>query len=147
MEEIILQENEINEVNELNEQFKEFLKTKGIKAKFKLAFSNMKDSTKKQHEIDKANFKSVKEKSIEDNREFYEFLHTKGFKAKVKLVIANIKKGAKEAKTKDYRKPNIPTVVYNTNIHTVDINKEFELFLKAKGLDKKYTVTIEEIKR
>ena len=100
MSEQELNELEVKEVNELNEQFMEFLKTKGIKAKFKLAFSNMKESAKHQHEIDVQNFNEVKAASIENNKEFYEFLHTKGFKAKVKLVIENIKKGAKEAKSK-----------------------------------------------
>lgn len=42
MSEQELNELEVKEVNELNEQFMEFLQTKGIKAKFKLAFSNMK---------------------------------------------------------------------------------------------------------
>lgn len=37
---------QVNEINELNNQFVDFLKTKGIKAKFKLAFANMKESTK-----------------------------------------------------------------------------------------------------
>lgn len=63
----------------------EFLKTKGIKAKFKLAFSNMKESAKHQHEIDVKNFNEVKAASIENNKEFYEFLHTKGFKLKLNL--------------------------------------------------------------
>ena len=35
---------------EVNEQFKEFLNTKGLTAKFKLAFENMKESCKEQHE-------------------------------------------------------------------------------------------------
>lgn len=85
---------------ELNEQFMEFLQTKGIKAKFKLAFSNMKESAKKQNAADVESFNEVKAKSIEQNKEFYEFLHAKEFKAKVKLVIENIKKGAAEAKNK-----------------------------------------------
>lgn len=138
MEEKVLNEQELTEVNELNEQFMEFLETKGIKAKFKLAFANMKESAKKQHQIDVENFNKVKEKSIEDNREFYEFLHTKGFKAKVKLVIENIKKGAKEAKNK-------PINTYN-NVKEVNLEKELDIFLKSKNLDKKYTIKIEEIK-
>lgn len=133
-----LTEEETNEVKELNEQFVEFLHTKGIKAKFKLAFANMKESAKVQHQKDVQNFQAVKAKSIEDNREFYEFLHTKGFKAKVKLVIENIKKGAKEAK-------NRPVNPYS-HINEVNLNKELELFLKSKNLDKKYKVTLEEIK-
>ena len=50
-EELTVQET--NEVKELNEQFVEFLHTKGIKAKFKLAFTNMKESTKVQHQKDR----------------------------------------------------------------------------------------------
>ena len=79
------------------EQFSTFLHTKGIKAKFKLAFSNMKESAKKQHAADVAEFEAVKAQSAEDNKEFVEFLHTKGIKEKYKLVIENIKKGAKAA--------------------------------------------------
>ena len=133
-----LTEQEENEVKELNEQFVEFLHTKGIKAKFKLAFANMKESARIQHQKDVKSFQEVKAKSIEENREFYEFLHTKGFKAKVKLVIENMKKGAKEAK-------NRPVNQYN-HIKEVNLNKELELFLKSKNLDTKYKITIEEIK-
>ena len=137
MEEKILIEEE-KEVNEVNEQFMDFLKTKGIKAKFKLAFANMEESAKNQHKIDVENFNQIKAKSIEDNKEFYEFLHTKGFKAKVRLVIENIKKGAKEAKNN--------SVNLHSLVNEINLEKEFELFLKSKNLDKKYTVKIEEIK-
>lgn len=132
---------------ELNDQFKEFLKTKGISAKFKLAITNIKESAKAQHEKDVANFKEVKRKSAEENRDFVEFLHTKGFKAKVNLVIENIKKGAKESKEKT--KEQIAKSKELANPHKVltaqDLNKEFNEFLKQKGLDSKYVVTIEEI--
>ena len=138
MEEKVLNQEEVKEVEELNNQFVEFLHTKGIKAKFKLAFANMKESTKAQHKKDVANFNAVKTKSIEENKEFYEFLHTKGFKAKVKLVIENIKKGAKEAQNRP-----IPT---QSKISEANLNKELELFLKSKGLEKKYTIKIEEAK-
>ena len=137
MSEELTQQQE-NEVKELNEQFVTFLHTKGIKAKFKLAFSNMKESAKIQHRKDVQSFQTVKAKSIEENREFYEFLHTKGFKAKVKLVIENIKKGAREAK-------NRPVNSY-IHINEVNLDKELELFLKSKNLDQKYKITIEEIK-
>ena len=138
MEGKLLNEQEVKEVNELNEQFVEFLKTKGIKAKFKLAFSNMSENAKKKHQADVASFNEIKVKSIEDNKEFYEFLHTKGFKAKVKLIIENIKKGAKEAKNK-------PVTSYNP-VSEVNIEKEFDLFLKSKNLESKYTIKVEEIK-
>jgi len=85
------------EMLELNEQFSQFLHTKGIAAKFKLAFNNMGESAKKQHAADVAEFEAVKAKSAEDNKEFAEFLRTKGIKAKYRLVIENIKKGAKSA--------------------------------------------------
>lgn len=146
------------EMKELNEQFNEFLHTKGITAKFKLAFSNMKESTEKQREIDKKNFESVKAKSAEENKDFIEFLHTKGLKAKMQLVVDNIKKGAKEAseKTKEniqkaksgaYAKPNIPTpyTVKPTPAYTPQsLANEFNSFLKMKGLDTKYTVVVKE---
>ena len=57
------------EMLELNNQFSEFLKTKGIKAKFKLAFSNMAESAKKQHEQDVKKINEIKEKSIEENKD------------------------------------------------------------------------------
>ena len=78
------------EMLELNEQFAAFLNTKGITAKFKLAFNNMSESLKKQHAQDIAEFEAVKAQSAEDNKEFAEFLRTKGIKAKYKLVIDNI---------------------------------------------------------
>ena len=85
------------EMLELNDQFSAFLHTKGIAAKFKLAFNNMSDSAKKQHAADIAEFEAVKAQSVEDNKEFAEFLAAKGIKAKYKLVIENIKKSAKSA--------------------------------------------------
>lgn len=147
-EEIINEELE-TEVKDVNDQFVEFLKTKGIKAKFKLAFENMKESTKAQHERDVKNFNEVKKKSAEENKEFVEFLHTKGFKAKVKLVIENIKKGAKESRQKV--KEQIEASKYNHTpgvkvVNANDLNKEFNDFLKQKGLDGKYKVVIEEVK-
>lgn len=136
------------EVKDVNDQFVEFLHTKGLKAKFKLAFSNMKESTKEQHKKDVENFNQVKQQSIEDNKEFYEFLHTKGLKAKVKLVIENIKKGAKEsrAKTKEQIENSKKGIYGHNNVNAETLTKEFNEFLKVKGLSSKYTVTIEEIK-
>ena len=85
------------EMLELNDQFAEFLHTKGIAAKFKLAFNNMGESAIKQHAADVAEFEALKAQSAEDNKDFAEFLRTKGIKAKYKLVVENIKKGAKAA--------------------------------------------------
>lgn len=134
---------------EVSEQFSEFLKTKGIKAKFKLAFENMKESARLQHEKDVKQFNEIKAKSEEENKDFVEFLHTKGIKAKAKLVIENIKKGAREskektkeqiAKVKELGKVNKP-VTYSAS----DLSKEFNEFLKQKELNEKFVVTIEEI--
>ena len=108
-------------------------------------FENIKESVKLQHEKDVKAFNEVKEKSAQENKEFAEFLQTKGFKAKVKLVIENIKKGASEAnektkmqiaKANELAKPS-----YNKNT----LSNEFNAFLKSKGLDSKYIVTIEEV--
>lgn len=85
------------EMLELNKQFSAFLHTKGIVAKFKLAFNNMSESAGEQHAADVAEFEAVKAQSAEDNKEFAEFLRAKGAKAKYKLVVENIKKGAKAA--------------------------------------------------
>lgn len=100
MSEQIFNEENIKEITDLNKQFIEFLHTKGFKNKFKLAFNNMKESTKIKHEEDIKKFNLQKEKSIKDNHEFYEFLHTKGFKGKCKLVIENLKKDPKEKQNK-----------------------------------------------
>lgn len=131
--------NQVNEkeIKELNDKFIAFLHTKGISAKFKLAYQDIKESAIKTHQESVANFNEVKAKSIEENKEFYEFLHTKGFKAKVKLVIENIKKGAKEAKDHPYGK---------VQVSQEDLNQKFNEFLKVNNLDNKYKVVIEEIK-
>lgn len=156
---------------EISKQFEEFCHTKGIAAKFKVAFSDMAENARKQKEADKAELQEVKRQSAENNPEFTEFLHTKGFKAKVRLVIENIKKGAKEAPHKTaatvdgvsaQTKANIARAqanvqscaaaygVHSYGVKTKDISeytadelsREFNEFLKAKGLDEKYTVEI-----
>ncbi len=134
------------ELEEAESDFEKFLHTKGIGAKFKLAFANMKESARKQHEADVKQYREIKEKSKEDNKEFYEFLHTKGLKAKIKLIIENIKKGARESrqntkkqiqKAKQLSKPS-------TSITADQLNEELNNFLKQKGLDKKYTIVVDE---
>ena len=151
------------EMLELNQQFGEFLHTKGIVAKFKIAFGNIKESTHKQREADRADFEAVKAQSEEDNKEFVEFLHTKGVKAKYNLIVNNIKNGAKAASG------DIAAQIAKVNAHTQEaiaranaygnlynskaalgtytaasLADEFNAFLKAKGLDGKYTVSITE---
>ena len=148
------------EVLELNDQFAAFLHTKGIVAKFKLAFNNMGESARKQHAADVAEFEAIKAQSAEDNKEFAEFLRTKGIKAKYKLVVENIKKGAKaapantaaqiakvQAETQEavaranaMGKP--ATAV--TEVSAATLENEFNAFLKSKGLDGKYTVSVTE---
>ena len=145
------------EMLELNKQFSDFLHTKGIAAKFKLAFNNIGESAKKQHAADVAEFEAVKAKSAEDNKEFAEFLRTKGIKAKYKLVIENIKKGAKAApantaaqiaKTKAQTQAAVAQAnamgKTNATISAGTLENEFNAFLKSKGLDDKYTVTVTE---
>ncbi|MDE7167977.1 MAG: hypothetical protein K2O28_03915 [Clostridia bacterium] len=150
---------------EISKQFEEFCHTKGIAAKFKVAFAQMAENTRKQKEADKAQLEEVKRKSAEANPEFTELLHTKGFKAKVKLIIANLKKGCKEAPAKTaaaidrvsaQTKANIANAqagVYRTTVgygvktkdaseYSADeLAREFNEFLKAKGLDG-YTVEV-----
>ncbi|MDE6104541.1 MAG: hypothetical protein K2G38_02480 [Clostridia bacterium] len=155
---------------EISKQFEEFCHTKGIAAKFKLAFANMAEGARKQREADKAQLEEVKRQPAEANPEFTEFLHTKGFKAKVKLVIANLKKGCKEAPHKTavavdgisaQTKANIAkaqanvyrtTAGYGGNPYGVktkdaseysadELAREFNEFLKSKGLDG-YTVEV-----
>ncbi|MCH5171838.1 MAG: hypothetical protein J1F31_03275 [Erysipelotrichales bacterium] len=134
------------EKKDISEQFTEFLRTKGIKAKFRLAFANMKESAYQQHLKDKNEFEERKTKSIEENKDFVEFIHTKGIKAKFHLVIENIKKGARESREKtkkqiDASKHDVHKEIIQTSS---DLEKEFNAFLKAKGLDEKYIVVITE---
>lgn len=112
---------------------------------------------KKQHAKDVKEFENIKAHSIEENAEFVEFLHTKGIKAKYRLVIENIKKGAKEApkntakqianikvQTKNSITDSKPSVI-NTSMYTEEnLQNEFNEFLKLKGFDDKYTVSIIE---
>lgn len=142
------------EMLNLNEQFTEFLHTKGIKAKFKLAFANMKESAHLQHEKDVQQIKDIKES--EENQQFVEFLHTKGIKAKYKLVIENLKQSA--ATSRETTAKNIAQVQAQTKeniaratgkvvtpVYTAQtLEEEFNNFLKSKGLDTKYTVKITE---
>lgn len=135
-----------NYEREVNEQFESFLKTKGIKAKFKLAFENMKESAMVQHEKDVKAFNEIKAKSMEENKEFVEFLQTRGLKAKIQLVVENIKKGAKESKEKTKAQIQAAKELGNPKTYNAsDLNREFNEFLNKKGLSDKYIVTIEEI--
>ena len=154
------QEEMEQEMLTLNQQFSEFLHTKGIVAKFKLAFHNMGESARKQHQKNVEEFEAVKAKSAEENKEFVEFLHTKGIKAKFHLIIENIKKGIANAPTntaaqiakvnaqtqasiahsRSLANPQKAEATYSAESLTEDFNE----FLKSKGLDGKYTVVIEE---
>lgn len=147
---------------EISRQFEEFCHTKGLVAKFKVAFSDMAENAKRQKAEDRKNFEEVKRKSAEENPEFTEFIHTKGLKAKVKLIIENVKKGAKEmpkktaadidklsAEIKENIAKNQPNIARH-GVNKKDISeyspdelaREFNLFLKEKGLDSKYSVEI-----
>ncbi len=145
------------EMLEINNQFSEFLHTKGIVAKFELAFANMGESARKQHEQDKRQIEAVK--NSEENKQFVEFIHTKGFKAKCRLIIENMKKGAAESKQKTAA--NIAQVQAQTQASIAaagkssvqvtptewtaeDISREFNAFLKSKGLDSEYTVVVDK---
>lgn len=156
---------------EISKQFEEFCHTKGIAAKFRVAFSQMAENARKQKAADKAQLEEVKRQSAEANPEFTEFLHTKGFKTKVKLIIANLKKGCQEAPHKTaaqidgisaQTKANIAraqagvyrtTAGYGANPHGVKVTdaseysadelaKAFNEFLKEKGLDGQYAVEV-----
>lgn len=163
-----MQQNNEKQYEEISKQFEEFCHTKGIVAKFKVAFANMAENTRKQKEADKKQFEEIKRQSAESNPEFTEFLHTKGFKAKVQLIISNLKKGIKEAPAKTaaaidaasaQTKANIAraqasayrtTAGYSSTAkssseYTADeLSYEFNEFLKSKGLDGKYVVEVTE---
>ena len=142
------------EMLELNRQFGEFLRTKGISAKFKVAFDGMADSARRQREKDKAAFEAVKAQSAEENADFIQFIHTKGLKAKYDLVVENIKKGAAAAPSKTAAgiarvKAGTAEAVARANARggacsaeAANLAREFNEFLKAKGLDTRYTVSV-----
>ena len=141
---------------EITKQFEEFCHTKGIVAKFRVAFEQMGDNARRQHEQDKANIEAVK--NSEENKEFREFLHTKGFKAKCRFVIESMKKSAKNANADTAKKldelhaktqasirahsvtPNAKPTEYSAE----QLAAEFNAFLKERGLDEKYAVQIVE---
>ncbi|MDE7439316.1 MAG: hypothetical protein K2N23_02265 [Clostridia bacterium] len=165
-----MEQNNTQSYEEISKQFEEFCHTKGIAAKFKVAFGNMAENARKQREADKAKLEEVKRQSAEANPEFTELLHTKGFKAKVQLIIANLKKGIKEVPAKTaaavdgisaQTKANIAraqesvyrtTAGYGGNPYGAKIKdaseysaeelaREFNAFLKSKGLEN-YTVEV-----
>lgn len=115
------------EILDLNNQFSEFLHTKGISKKFRLAFSNMGDAAHKQHEIDKANFAEEKARAIEENNDFYDFLHTKGLKGKYHLVIENIKKGARESGQKTASQLLLQELKHNKRLLHLECKQEVKL--------------------
>ena len=141
---------------EITKQFEEFCHTKGIVAKFKVAFEQMGENASRQKEQDKANIEAVK--NSEENKEFREFLHTKGFKAKCRLVIENIKRGAANANADTARKLDELHAKTQANLRAHNVNPsakpaeysaeqlaaEFNAFLKERGLDEKYAVQIVE---
>lgn len=140
---------------EISKQFDEFCHTKGIVAKFKVAFEQMGENARRQHEQDKANIEAVK--NSEENKEFREFLHTKGFKAKCRLVIENIKRGAANANADTAIKIDELHAKTQASIRAHSVNHakpaeysaeqlaaEFNAFLHEKGLDEKYAVQIVE---
>lgn len=119
----------MEDLDNVNQQFTEFLHTKGIKAKFKVAFDNMKENTRVQHEKDKAEFNAVKQKSYEENKAFADMLHAKGFKASAEEAKQKTKQQREELKQRK-----------DTSI--AELTDEFNAYLQAKGLN--YTVKIEE---
>ena len=87
---------------------------KNKKGFFKRAFDDMKDSAKKQHEIDKENFNAVKtdskvrfEEAKKVNPDFQEFKDAKGLKEKAKVVVSHMERDGKkiaEENRENYKK-------------------------------------------
>lgn len=146
------------ELEELNACFSEFLHTKGIGARFRLAFANMKESAKRQHAEDVARLEAVKAESAEQNADFIAFLKAKGFKAKLRLVIEGIKRGAANAskntaaqiaKVKadtaaSVARAGVGTQAAPTEISAEELAAEFNKYLAKRGLDGKFTLTVVE---
>ncbi len=112
----------------------------------------MENITKTQQEIE--------QEMLQLNDQFAEFLRTKGIKAKYKLVVENIKKGAKAAPANTAAQiakvqAETQTAVARasamgktqpavTEVSAATLENEFNAFLKSKGLDGKYTVSVTE---
>ena len=69
---------------------------------FQRAFDNMKESAKKQHEIDKENFEAVKadskarfEEAKNTTPDMQEFKDAKGLKEKAKVVVSHMERDSK----------------------------------------------------
>ena len=101
----------------------------------------------------------IEQEMLELNDQFSAFLHTKGIKAKFKLVIENIKKGAKaapantaaqiakvqaETQAAVARANAMGKLQPATDVSAANLEAEFNAFLKSKGLDGKYTVSVSE---
>lgn len=81
---------------------------------FGRAFDNMKESTKKQHAIDKENFEAIKadskkrfEEAKKVNPDFQEFKDAKGISGKAKVVLSHIERDGKkiaEENRENYKK-------------------------------------------
>lgn len=138
---------------EISKQFEEFCHTKGIAAKFKVAFEQMGENTRRQHEQDKANIEAVK--NSEENKDFKEFLHAKGIKAKCRLVIEGFKKSARESgeKTRQQIAASRARTQASINAHSdhsvadytaEQLTAEFNAFLQERGLADKYAVEVVE---
>lgn len=142
----------------LNERFSEFLHTKGIAAKFRLAFADMKTSAQKQHAEDVARFEAVKAENAERNADFVAFLKAKGLKAKLRLVIEGIKRGAQNAPRTtaaqiarvkaetdaQIARANAAAKGAPTEISAEQLAAEFNAYLAARGLDGKFALTVVE---
>ncbi|MBQ2872712.1 MAG: hypothetical protein IJE89_01780 [Bacilli bacterium] len=80
----------------------------------KRAFDDMKESAKKQHEIDKENFEAVKadskarfEEAKKTNPDFQEFKDAKGLAGKAKVVLSHMERDGKaiaEENRENYKK-------------------------------------------
>lgn len=81
---------------------------------FARAFDDMKESARKQHEIDKENFNAVKldtkkrfEEAKKTTPDMREFNAAKGLKEKAKVVVSHMERDAKsmaEKSREDYKK-------------------------------------------
>ena len=99
----------------------------------------MENRTKTQQEIE--------QEILELNEQFATFLHTKGIKAKYKLVVENIKKCIKDAPANTAKQiANAQGKTQQTvkAVNASTLEDEFNSFLKSKGLDNKYIVTVTE---
>lgn len=119
----------------INSQFEEFLRTKGITAKFKLSFEHMGKNAHRQQEQSEA-----------EQKDFYEFLCAKDVKLKMKLAFDQMRKNADKVGeiNRQMMEAMKDESFYELPIDMERLSAEFNAFLKMQGIMTSYHIIIDE---